>query len=99
MQGNLQRKAFRQSNSVFDINSITFQVGNFVLERKNSIMEHYDKMEVIGIGSFGKVYKVQHIITKKIYAAKIISKINYEGSDDVISEINVLKSLVYINII
>eukprot|EP00826_Nyctotherus_ovalis_P056060 TRINITY_DN7504_c0_g2_i4.p1 TRINITY_DN7504_c0_g2~~TRINITY_DN7504_c0_g2_i4.p1 ORF type:complete len:296 (-),score=50.27 TRINITY_DN7504_c0_g2_i4:82-870(-) len=73
---------------------IFFQLSSLVKESKECIMSKYSFIESIGKGSFGEVYKVQHLITKKIFAAKIISKAKYEETNNVMNEIEILKSLV-----
>lgn len=37
-------------------------------------MEQFQILEPLGHGKFGKVFKCQHIASKKLYALKAISK-------------------------
>ena len=41
-----------------------------LLSKDKLIFKKYKPLKMIGIGSFGKVYNVQDMITKKIYAMK-----------------------------
>lgn len=37
-------------------------------------LELFEKLEELGSGSFGKVYKVRHYITGNIFALKVLDK-------------------------
>ena len=80
--------------------------GNFVIQRENAkAYDIYEKLQFLGEGSFGSVYKVKR---KKsgtreiIRALKEISKekmcLNEESSEEIRNEISVLKSLDHPNI-
>ena len=52
----------------------------------------YKQLSFIGNGTFGQVHKIMHIGTKKIYAMKTIKKKICAKSNDIINEIEILKS-------
>ena len=64
------------------------------------IRENFDILETIGIGGFGKVYKVQHCLDEQIYALK---KVRISGDPnrrkDVKREVKHLAKLVHKNIV
>ena len=80
--------------------------GNFVIQRENAkVYDIYEKLQFLGEGSFGSVYKVKRKKsgTKEIIRAlKEISKekmcLNEESSEEIRNEISVLKSLDHPNI-
>ena len=54
----------------------------------------FDILELIGSGTFGKVYKVKSLINKKVYAMKVLNKnflLNNNQLKYAISECNILK--------
>jgi calcium-dependent protein kinase len=65
--------------------------------------EYYDETKLLGEGSFGKVFKVKHKISRVFRAMKIINKnltsMSIEDVEALINEINILKSLDHPNII
>ena len=58
--------------------------------------DDYDIIGLVGIGTYGKTFKIKHKITGKIKNMKVINenqlKINFK-EDDLIHEIKVLKSI------
>ncbi len=70
-------------------------VGNFFEDIENS----YKFIRQIGEGAFGKVYQVQHLVTKTIYACKRLSKKKIKNKESLIMEINLLKTLDHPNIV
>lgn len=45
------------------------------MSSKSSVAkDDFNKISVIGRGSYGKVYKVQHYLTKDFYAMKVVKK-------------------------
>lgn len=73
---------------------ITFDPSNLILENKGKIMERYQIINMLGKGTFGEVHKIMHVNSKKLYAMKIINKLNYDEVDNIVNEIEILKSLV-----
>ena len=75
-------------------NSLTTKSGN--------PFEFYEIIKKLGKGTFGFVYKVMHKTTGTIRAMKVIPKNNKKcgfTDDDIIQEINILKTLEYPKII
>ena len=80
--------------------------GNFIVQREGSkVYDVYEKLQFLGEGSFGSVYKVKRKNSDQreiIRALKEISKekmcLNEENSEEIRNEISVLKSLDHPNI-
>ena len=80
--------------------------GNFIVQREGSkVYDVYEKLQFLGEGSFGSVYKVKRKNSGQreiIRALKEISKekmcLNEENSEEIRNEISVLKSLDHPNI-
>ena len=89
--------------SIIDIKVNT---GNFIVQREGSkVYDVYEKLQFLGEGSFGSVYKVKRKNSGQreiIRALKEISKekmcLNEENSEEIRNEISVLKSLDHPNI-
>ena len=89
--------------SIIDIKVNT---GNFIVQREGSkVYDFYEKLQFLGEGSFGSVYKVKRKNSGQreiIRALKEISKekmcLNEENSEEIRNEISVLKSLDHPNI-
>ena len=84
---------------------IKVNAGNFVIERKNTkVSDIYEKIEKLGEGAFGSVYKVKrkNSTTREIIRAlKEISKdsiCDSENEEEIRNEIEVLKNLDHPNI-
>ena len=76
---------------------------SFIVENKTqNIKEHYKILEKIGSGSFGKVYRVNHIHSNQFRAMKVISKETLQYQDDdkkFLKEIEVLSKIDHPNIL
>jgi len=59
----------------------------------------YEKVKLLGEGSFGEVWLVKHNILGKEFAMKIIDKTPYSNTSQIINEINILKTLDHPNIL
>ena len=72
-----------------------------VNENKEDVMKCYEPLELIGQGSFGKVFKVKQISTGNIYAMKVVSKIWHfqDGNKNFLREISILKKLDHPNVL
>ena len=88
--------------SIIDLKVST---GNFIVQRDGAkVYDVYEKLQFLGEGSFGSVYKVKRKNSAReiIRALKEISKekmcLNEENSEEIRNEISVLKSLDHPNI-
>lgn len=66
----------------------------FRVERNIGLAGRYEKLEVIGKGTFGEVRKVLEKETKKIRVMKSMLKKQCQKSEFVVDEIEILKQLV-----
>lgn len=71
------------------------------MQAKNSKLEKYEKLEKLGEGTYGVVYKAKDKITKELFALK---KIRLESEDEgipstAIREISLLKELQHPNVV
>ena len=64
-------------------------------------MDEYRVLERVGKGTFGRVYKAQHIRTSEIVALKVIPKKHKKEKElkSLRQEIGILRRLVHVNII
>jgi calcium-dependent protein kinase len=81
-----------------------FAIENHMLvdENKHSLSHSYKFLEKLGEGSYAKVFKVIHLITKELRAIKIIKKDYIKNKDDdnkTFKEIQILSMLDHPNII
>ena len=93
------------TSAPYSILDIKVNAGNFVIERKNTkVSDIYEKIEKLGEGAFGSVYKVKrkNSTTREIIRAlKEISKdsiCDSENEEEIRNEIEVLKNLDHPNI-
>ena len=80
-------------------NSLEIGMSNYIIENQGSFKDQYRKMEKIGKGHSGSVFKVQCIANNKIYAAKIIPLYNISANRSFLTDIEILKNLNHPNII
>ena len=75
------------------------EIGKKKEKRKNNAEMNLKKFEIIGllgIGGFGTVFKVKHILTEKVYAMKVMNKnyvIKKKYLHYIVSEFEIMKSL------
>ena len=78
------------------LSKIPIKTKNVIRKITGSPYEFYDKISLIGIGAYGKVYKVQHKKTFQIRAMKVISKTQLKenfNEESIKNEIEVLKNI------
>src|SRR5690606_24866566 len=86
-----------KSGSTMNINT-----SNLIGIEKDSVKKKYKVIEKIGSGSFGKVFKVKHLVTEQLRAMKMIKKdsVNYQDDNhEFLKEIEVLSNIDHPNII
>jgi len=82
--------------------TIKIETANFIFENTSDVKLKYRILSLIGQGSFGKVYKIQHIYTGLFRAMKIIKKTCIKKQDDeqkFLKEIEILMKTDHPNII
>ena len=93
---------FNTNPNIENIKDFKITKGMLVQESKGDPYEFYEEVKLLGEGSFGKVFKVRHKISRVLRAMKLIHKdkaqIGEEDEKAMINEINVLKSLDHPNI-
>ena len=95
---NLANQNSLQSNKYFSNTTPTNQdlvINNNVIvsESHSSIDANYEKIKLLGEGSFGEVWLVRHKLLGKEFALKIIEKGPYSNTQQIDNEINILKKL------
>ena len=81
-------------NSIIDVK---INLKDFVRQRNENYLDVYDKLEILGKGAFGDVYKVRRKNDKEIRALKAIKKNSLKVSE-LKNEINILKEIDHPNI-
>lgn len=78
------------------MDDITVKKGWFIQSGQGSIDDNYvyDDKKELGAGTYGRVVKGTHKITKAIRAIKIIPKAKVKNHERFATEINILKNLV-----
>ena len=75
--------------------NINFTNDLLISKNKNNLNDEYQVLKALGEGAFARVYKVKNIYTNISYAMKVLNKYNITAEDenDIINEINILKSM------
>ena len=73
-------------------------IKDYIQKLDTDSLENYQKLERIGKGSYGSVYKVQNKNTNIIRAMKIIPKNYQKDNKEIMREINILKNLDHPNV-
>jgi calcium-dependent protein kinase len=99
---NLINKTIIEKEVITKENDIKILHNSLIIKNKGSIQKHYILLGKIGSGTFGKVYKVQHLPTQQIRAMKLVKKdtVNYQDDNKkFLKEIEMLSHLDHPNII
>ena len=83
------------SNDYFDGK---IDVKDYIQRASTDSLDSYQKIELIGKGSYGAVYKVKNKTTNIIRAMKVISKNFQKDNNEIMREINILKNLDHPNV-
>ena len=86
-----------QKQPLNSITDVKINLKDFVRQRNENFLDVYDKLEILGQGSFGDVYKVRRKNDKEIRALKEIKKKSLKVSE-LKNEINILKKIDHPNI-
>lgn len=81
--------------------SLKIHRSNFVHVTQGKISDFYRLEEILGDGSYGRVYRALHLGTESYRAIKAVSKRNFSKNDqdNLIKEVEILKSLDHPNIL
>ena len=88
--------------SVKSLKTLPINTQNIIRKHSGNPLDNYDIIKKLGKGTFGTVYKVIHKTTGCIRAMKVIPKNNMKNGftdDDIIQEINIMKTLEHPHII
>ena len=77
---------------------VKIDVKNFIRESIKNSIENYEKINVLGTGSYGSVYKVLKKATNQLRAMKIIPKDFAKKNTEIMKEVNILKELDHPNV-
>ena len=95
----IQRDAKYFNQNSQNKNSLILNNDVIVSDSNANIEAAYQKLKLLGKGSFGEVWLVQHKILGKQFAMKIIEKNPYTDANRIVNEINILKQLDHPNIL
>lgn len=103
-KGFVKRKTVREGKITEHVLDDFYIDRNFlVFENQKDPYEVYNPLDCLGEGSFGKVFKVEHKITKELRAMKVINKysttLSAEEEAEILKETELLKKLDHPNII
>ena len=88
--------------SVKSLKTLPINTQNIIRKHSGNPLDNYDIIKKLGKGTFGTVYKVIHKTTGCVRAMKVIPKNNMKygfTDDDIIQEINIMKTLEHPHII
>ena len=79
-----------------EIKQDTIKMKRKISSKNTVFLRNFKILSELGVGAFGTVFKVQHILTEKIYAMKVMNKnyiIQKKYLHYVVSEFEIMKSL------
>ena len=76
-----------------DETSIKIGKENCVNKTHVPFLDHYEVLDQLGKGGYGKVYRVKNIKSGEIYACKLLSKLKIENLDKIKREITIFPSI------
>ena len=79
--------------------NISFSKKDFILRNKGKLSDKYEKIQELGCGAFSKVFRVQNLSTKQVYACKEILKSKIKNVDRFKNEINIMSKVDHPNIV
>ena len=79
--------------------NVSFSKKDFILRHKGKLSDRYEKIQELGYGSYSKVFKVQNLVTKQVYACKEILKSKVTNVERFKNEINVMSKVDHPNIV
>ena len=88
-----------QNSTLQSKNTLVLNNDVIVSDTHQNLETDYQKIKMLGEGSYGEVWLVRHKILGKDFAMKIIEKSPYSNSKQIINEINILKQLDHPNIL
>ena len=92
-------KYFVENTNLKNQNSLVLNNDVIVSDTHQDLLSVYEKVKLLGEGSFGEVWLVRHKLLGKEFALKIIEKSPYSNVNQIINEINILKTLDHPNIL
>ena len=96
---NLNGKYFVEKSNLQTQNTLVLNNDVIVSDINQDPETLYEKVKMLGEGSFGEVWLVRNKILGKEYAMKVIEKSPYSNTKQIINEINILKTLDHPNIL
>ena len=92
-------KYFVENTNLKSQNSLVLNNDVIVSDTHQDLLSVYEKVKLLGEGSFGEIWLVRHKLLGKEFALKIIEKSPYSNVNQIINEINILKTLDHPNIL
>lgn len=100
--GPLKEILLDKNSQIKTLSTVPVNTKTIIRKLKGSPFEFNDVVDLLGVGSYGKVYKIRHKNTGLIRAMKVISKRQLKNNYDekeIQNEIEVLKNVCHPNII
>lgn len=87
-----------RKSRVSSISKFNILANDLVLDKTENPADYYDKIDELGEGSFGKVFKVSNIVSGEIRALKVMNTVDADESE-IFREGEILKGLSHPHII